>query len=100
VTVSYQAVCWRDIPAQVKMRAGRERRARALGERFQQAIDQVAMRTGATKSDDYLEEWRSLEWQEREGEFEAVLEAVVGELESLYPEARLRALLSSGGRED
>lgn len=100
MTVSYQVVYRRDIPAQVKVRAGRQRRARALGERFQQAIDQVAMRTGATKSDDYLEEWRSLEWQEREGELEAVLEAVVGELESLYPEARLKALLSSGGRED
>lgn len=54
MTVSYQVVYWRDIPAQVKVRAGRERRARALGERFQQAIDEVAMRTGATKSDDYL----------------------------------------------
>jgi hypothetical protein len=100
VTVSYQVVYWRDIPAQVKVRAGRERRARALGDRFQRAVDQVAMRTGVTKSDDYLEEWRSLEWQEREGELEAVLESVVGELESLYPEARLKALLSSGGRED
>ena len=100
MTVSYQVVYWRDIPAQVKVRAGRERRARGLGERIQQAIDQVAMRTGATKSDDYLEEWRSSEWQEREGELEAVLEAVVGELEGLYSEARLKALVSSGGRED
>jgi hypothetical protein len=100
VTVSYQVVCWRDIPAQVKLRAGRERRARGLGERIHQAIDQVAMRTGATKSDDYLEEWRSSEWQEREGELEAAVEAVVGELESLYPEARPKALVSSRGRED
>jgi hypothetical protein len=99
VNVSSQVVYWRDIPAQVKVRAGRERMARPLGERFQQAIDQAAMQTGATKSDDYLEDWRSSEWREREGAIEAVLEMAVRELEGLYPEGRLRALVTQGGKE-
>src|SRR3989337_1141671 len=65
---TYQILYWRDIPAQVKVRSGKERLARSLSPRFQEAIDEAAMRARTTGSDDYLEEWRSTEWQSEEGD--------------------------------
>jgi len=97
--VSYQIVYWRDLPAQVKVRAGRERISRPLSERFQVAIDRAAMRSGLFNTDDYLQEWRTSEAREREGEPGAVAEALVAELEAAYPEERLEALAARGGKE-
>ncbi|MGH2522282.1 MAG: virulence factor [Anaerolineales bacterium] len=99
MTASYQIVYWRDIPAQVKVKAGRNRAARQLSERFQVFIDRAAMRAGMFNADDYLSEWRASEAQAREGEPEAVAEAVAAELEAAYPDARLEALVANNGRE-
>jgi hypothetical protein len=96
---SYQIVYWRDIPAQVKVGAGRSRSARQLSLRFTEAIDRAAMRAGLFNADDYLAEWRSGDAQQREGEAESVAEAVAAELEAAYPAERLEALASNGGRE-
>jgi hypothetical protein len=49
---------WRDIPAQVIVRAGRKSAKRQLSERFEQAIDRAAMHAGLTGTDGYLEQWR------------------------------------------
>ena len=51
-------VYWRDIPAQVIVKAGRKPAKRELPERFAQAIDAAAMRDGASDTDAYLAEWR------------------------------------------
>jgi hypothetical protein len=96
---SYQIVYWRDIPAQVKVKAGRTRAARPLSERFQVYIDRAAMRAGMFNTDDYLGEWHTGEAIEREGEPEAVAEAVIAELEAAYPNERLEQLALNGGRE-
>lgn len=98
-TTSYQIVYWRDIPAQVKVRAGRERSSKALSERFQEAIDVAAMRAGLIGTDDYLAEWRTAEPVERAGEPEAVAAAVAAELEAAYPDGRLQKLVAGQGRE-
>lgn len=100
MTTQYQIIYWRDIPAQVKVRAGRTRLGRPLPQRFEQAIDQAAMQAGLIGSDDYLAEWRTAEWQEREGEPEAVLAAVTAELEAAFPPERLREMARNSGRED
>lgn len=92
-----QIVYWRDIPAQVKVKAGRVRAARQLSERFQVAIDRAAMRSGLFNTDDYLNAWRTTDEPEREGEPEAVAEAVAAELEAAYPDARLDELGEKGG---
>ncbi len=92
-----QIVYWRDIPAQVKVKAGRVRAGRQLSERFQVAIDRAAMRAGLFNTDDYLNHWRTDDAPEREGEPEAVAEAVAAELEASYTDARLDALGASGG---
>ena len=52
-------VYWRDIPAQVIVKAGRKTAKRQLSERFEQAIDRAAMRARMTGTDAYLEQiWR------------------------------------------
>jgi hypothetical protein len=61
-------VYWRDIPAQVIVGKGRRGAKAPLPERFEQAIDRVAMKIGARDEDAYLREWRRVEMGEREGE--------------------------------
>ncbi|MFQ5466850.1 MAG: virulence factor, partial [Kiloniellaceae bacterium] len=51
-------VYWRDIPAQVIVKAGRQSAKRQLSGRFETAIDRAAMRAKLRDSDSYLAEWR------------------------------------------
>lgn len=99
-TSSFQIVYWREIPAQVKVRSGRERSSKALAERFQEAIDAAAMRAGLIGTDEYLAEWHTGEARERDGDPEAVASAVAAELEAAYPDERLKRLITGQGRED
>ncbi len=98
-TSTYQIVYWRDIPAQVKLKAGRERASQPLSERFQEAIDAAAMRAGLIGTDDYLAEWRTVDAGERAGEPAAVVRAVADELEAAYSDERLKQLVTAQGRE-
>lgn len=93
-----QIMYWRDIPAQVKAQAGRQRASRPLSARFQEAIDAAAMISGATGSDAYLEDWRAGDPQESELELEAAAEALAAQLEHDYPLERLRVLALNQGR--
>src|SRR5260370_40905321 len=96
---SIQVVYWRDIPAQVKARSGRLRAAKPLADRFQEAIDAAAMRAGLTQSDDYLAEWRTSEAENRVGDPEAIVAALVAGLEATYSPERLEALVQQERRE-
>lgn len=98
-TSLFQIVYWRDIPAQVKVKAGRERAGKPLSERFQVFIDRAAMRAGLFNTDDYLAEWRTSETVEREGAPQAVADAVVAELEAAYTDERLEQITQNGGKE-
>jgi prolyl-tRNA synthetase len=100
MTVNYQIIYWRDIPAQVKVKAGRERSGKPLSQRFTVAIDEAAMQAGLTESSDYLSQWRMSDWQEREGEPAEVAEAIAAELEAAYPPQRLRQLIKQLGLEE
>jgi hypothetical protein len=51
-------VYWRDIPAQVIAKQGRNKVKKVLHPRFARAIDRAAMRAGRGSSDKYLEDWR------------------------------------------
>lgn len=97
MTTKYQIIYWRDIPAQVKVQAGKTKVSQQLPTRFEQAIDRAAMHSGAINSDDYLAEWRRSEWQEREGDPEAVAEALVAELDAAYSRDDLRDIAHNGG---
>jgi hypothetical protein len=94
---------WRDIPAQVTASLPGGRRAarvkRELSPRFAEAIDVAAMRSSATGSDAYLADWRQAEPAPCAEDLEAAVIAEVERLERDYDEARLRALIASGGWE-
>ena len=94
-----QIVYWRDIPAQVIVKEGRKSAKRPLEERFEKAIDQCAMRTGASATDDYLADWRRGEASNVAGDLEAVASETAARIEAEYDMARLKALIDSGGRE-
>jgi hypothetical protein len=93
----FRVTYWRDLPSLVTARDG-ERTAKApLDARFMIAIDEAAMRLGATDSDAYLEGWRQSGWEERAGSPEAVAQAVAAELESEYGENRVQEMLDTYG---
>lgn len=94
VTIVY----WRDIPAQVIVGKGRRGAKVQLSERFEQAIDRAAMRTGAAETDDYLAEWRKEVSGTVEGEAEEVARAAAERLEAEYDTARLKTLIDNDGR--
>lgn len=91
---------WRDIPAQVIVRKGRQNAKRELSLRFTEAIDMAAMRSGAAESDDYLAEWRKSEPVAVGEDLEAEAEKAAAELEAQYGRERLVALAKAGGREN
>ena len=100
IMAQLQIVYWRDIPAQVIVKAGRRNVAkRELSLRFTEAIDMCAMRTGAAETDDYLEEWRRADPIEVSDDLEAEAQAAADKLEAEYDKERLVALVKSGGKE-
>jgi len=89
---------WRDIPAQVIARQGRESIKRPLSPRFQQAIDRAAMRAGKGESQAYLDEWRR-EAIASKGAPASAADAAAAALEAAYDDARLERLIKAGGVE-
>ena len=51
-------ISWRDVPAQVIVKRGRETAKVQLSPRFQEAVDRAAMRAGKGSSDAYLADWQ------------------------------------------
>lgn len=92
-------VSWRDIPAQVIVRAGRRTAKRPLSERFQESIDRAAMRANLRDTDAYLGEWQRIFAGTCGDDVEAEAEAAAARLEADYPPERLRALVANGGLE-
>jgi hypothetical protein len=93
-------VFWRDIPAQVIVKAGRTSAKRELPLRFTEAIDMAAMRSGAAETDAYLAEWRRAEPVEVAGDLEQLAQDAMERLEREYPQDRLVTLAKAGGKED
>ena len=90
-------VYWRDIPAQVIVKAGRRSAKRPLPERFEQAIDRAAMRAGLTGTDAYLEAWRRADPVPCGDDLEAEAQAAADALEAEFTPERLRELVANGG---
>ena len=89
----YQVTRWRDIPSMVVARVDDEVVKIALAARFQEAIDEAAMRLGETDADAYLAGWARSEWQQREGSPADVAALVAAELDAAFPQTALDALL-------
>jgi hypothetical protein len=78
----YRIVYWKDIPALVEALDGGGTARRPLSQRFQDLIDAVAMREGASEAEAYLAGWGPGPEIERAGSAGAVAEAVAAELEA------------------
>jgi len=91
-------VYWRDIPAQVIAKAGRNTAKRVLNERFEKAIDRAAMRAGLRDTDSYLAEWRRADPIECGADLEAEAAAAAARLEAEFPEERLNQFVMAGGK--
>jgi hypothetical protein len=93
-------VYWRDIPAQIIVRKGRQNAKRELSLRFTEAIDMAAMRSGAAETDAYLAEWRKADPIPVGDELEAEADKAAAAIEAEYDRERLVALAKSGGKEN
>ncbi len=88
---------WRDLPSLVVAREGESVTKTPLAPRFQEAIDEAAMRLGETGSDDYLAGWTRGEWETADGSTAEVCDRVVAELEEQWPPERLTEYLDGLG---
>jgi hypothetical protein len=91
-------VYWRDIPAQIIVKKGRTNAKRELSQRFAEAIDMAAMRSGASETDDYLAEWRKADPVFVSDDLEAEADKAAAALEAAYDKERIVALVKAGGR--
>ncbi len=88
---------WRDLPSMVVAREGESVTKGPLAPRFQEAIDEAAMRLGAVDSEAYLDGWSRGGWTSADGSPAEVCDRVVAELEDQWPEERLASYLDSLG---
>jgi len=89
-------VYWRDIPAQVIAKKGRESAKAMLSARFQEAIDRAAMRAGRGSTDAYLADWRR-EPRPCGDDLQAEADAAVQALEAEFSDEDLDALAKARG---
>ncbi len=92
-------VYWRDIPAQVIVKRGRESAKVQLNERFEKAIDRAAMRANLRDTDSYLAEWRRTPPVEVSDDLQAEADKKAAELDAQFDDAKLKALVETGGVE-
>jgi hypothetical protein len=89
-------VFWRDIPAQVMAKQGRQTVKRELTPRFAEAIDRAAMRSGMAGTDAYLSEWRK-QIVACADDPEVVVNAEVERLETLHTDELLTQIIKADG---
>ncbi len=80
----YKILYWQEVPSQIKAEDEFDQVSLPLDAKFQERIDQLAIRRGLKNADDYLAQWRWSEEMEREGSAQEVAEATKAELESAW----------------
>jgi hypothetical protein len=90
-------VTWRDIPAQVIVKRGRDTARAPLSDRFQMAIDRAAMRAGKGSSDAYLADWRRSEPRACGDNIEQEARTEAQRLEAHYSDEDLERLIRARG---
>jgi Virulence factor len=93
VTIVY----WRDMPAQVIVGKGRRGAKAALPERFEQAIDRAAMKSGAAETDAYLEGFRKANPYAVAGDQDAVAASEAARIDAEFNPERLKTLIANDG---
>jgi hypothetical protein len=90
-------ISWRDIPAQVIVKRGRETAKVQLSQRFQEAVDRAAMRAGKGSSDAYLADWKRSAPRPCGDELKAEAAAEAALLEARYSDEDLERMIRSKG---
>jgi hypothetical protein len=93
-------ISWRDIPAQVLVKRGREVAKVQLSHRFQEAVDRAAMRAGKGSSDAYLADWQRSPPRPCGDDLKAVADAEAAGLEARYSDADLDRIIRNKGVDD
>ncbi len=93
----YRILRWKDIPSLVEARDGERTVQVPLSPRFQDLIDAVAMREGASETEAYLEGWAQDPEAERPGSPERVAGEVAAALEASFQDLVARRLLPPPG---
>ena len=93
----YQVTRWRDLPSMVAARADEKTVKTELAPRFQEAIDEAAMRLGDTGADEYLAGWERSPWTEMDGSPSEVVDRVAAELDAEWPADRIAEYLDGLG---
>jgi hypothetical protein len=94
---SLTLIYWRDIPAQVVAKRGRETAKVKLSARFQEAVDRAAMRAGKGSSDLYLAEWRRTAPRPCGEDIQEEAAAEASRLEAQYSDGDLEQLIRAKG---
>jgi cvfA/B/C family virulence factor len=90
-------ISWRDIPAQVIVKRGRETAKVQLSARFQEAVDRAAMRAGKGSSDAYLADWKRSEPRACGDDLKAEAAAEAARIEAKYSDEALETLIRAKG---
>ena len=90
-------ISWRDIPAQVIAKHGRETAKVHLPPRFQEAIDRAAMRAGKGSSDAYLADWRRSDPRPCGPDLQAEVVKEAALIEARYTDEELERLIRAKG---
>ena len=90
-------ISWRDVPAQVLVKAGRETAKVQLSHRFQEAVDRAAMRAGKASSGDYLADWKRSDPRACGDDLQAEANAEAARLEALYSDEDLLRIIRAHG---
>lgn len=88
-----QITYWRDIPSMVAARDGDDIVKVPLAQRFQEAIDEAAMRLGDTDADAYLAGWIRSDWESVDADPTTAAAETSAALEDQWDEAALTAYL-------
>lgn len=90
-------ISWRDVPAQVLVKSGRETAKVQLSHRFQEAVDRAAMRAGKAGSEAYLADWKRSEPRRCGDNLQAEAQAEADRIEARYTDADLLRIIRAHG---
>jgi len=94
---SLTIISWRDIPAQVVVKRGRETAKVQLSARFQEAVDRAAMRAGKGSSDAYLADWKRSDARPCSDDIRAEAAAEAARIEARFSDELLETLIRAKG---
>lgn len=90
-------VSWRDIPAQVIAKQGRQTAKVLLSDRFQHAIDRAAMRAKRGDADAYMADWKRSPPRECSNDLQAEAEREAADIETRYSDQELNQIVRQKG---